>query len=220
MTLTNDPWSISRSMPAMVSEGAERLVRIRAPSTAVVMVARAPTWPRVYGRRTVGDQSDPPALALSWSSPSGLNLRRDASRFVESVRDLQQGRHIRDVQAGHDQRAQLHDTDTGSPEVQIALLTERINQLTEHLKVHKKDHHSRRGLLMLVGRRRRMLDYVRDIDVERYRADRPEARPASLSRNSNLRAGPHGSALVATSRSVQGLTINHTERQPSRLSVD
>ncbi len=64
----------------------------------------------------------------------------------------------------------LHGTDTGSPEVQIALLTDRINQLTEHLKVHKKDHHSRRGLLMLVGRRRRMLDYVRDRDVERYRA--------------------------------------------------
>ena len=63
----------------------------------------------------------------------------------------------------------LHDSDTGSPEVQIALLTERINHLTEHLKVHKKDHHSRRGLLMLVGRRRRLLDYVRDNDVERYR---------------------------------------------------
>jgi small subunit ribosomal protein S15 len=62
-----------------------------------------------------------------------------------------------------------HDTDTGSPEVQIALLTERIAHLTEHLKMHKKDHHSRRGLLMLVGRRRRMLDYVRSIDVERYR---------------------------------------------------
>jgi len=64
----------------------------------------------------------------------------------------------------------LHDSDTGSPEVQIAILTERINHLTEHLKVHKKDHHSRRGLLMLVGRRRRMLDYVKNIDVERYRA--------------------------------------------------
>ncbi|MEO5725191.1 MAG: 30S ribosomal protein S15 [Ilumatobacteraceae bacterium] len=63
----------------------------------------------------------------------------------------------------------LHGTDTGSPEVQIALLTSRINHLTEHLKMHKKDHHSRRGLLMLVGRRRRMLDYVRNIDVERYR---------------------------------------------------
>ena len=64
----------------------------------------------------------------------------------------------------------LHDSDTGSPEVQIALLSDRINHLTDHLKVHKKDHHSRRGLLMLVGRRRRMLDYVNKNDVERYRA--------------------------------------------------
>ena len=60
-------------------------------------------------------------------------------------------------------------SDTGSPEVQIALLTDRINHLTEHLKVHKKDHHSRRGLLMLVGQRRRLLDYVRKNNVERYR---------------------------------------------------
>ena len=59
--------------------------------------------------------------------------------------------------------------DTGSPEVQIALLTKRINHLNEHLKVHKKDHHSRRGLLMLVGRRRNLLDYVKNNDVERYR---------------------------------------------------
>ncbi|MGZ4681939.1 MAG: 30S ribosomal protein S15 [Acidimicrobiales bacterium] len=64
----------------------------------------------------------------------------------------------------------LHETDTGSPEVQIALLSDRINHLTEHLKVHKKDHHSRRGLLMLVGRRRRLRDYVKKNDVERYRA--------------------------------------------------
>jgi small subunit ribosomal protein S15 len=64
----------------------------------------------------------------------------------------------------------VHETDTGSPEVQIALLSDRINHLTEHLKVHKKDHHSRRGLLMLVGRRRRLLDYVKKNDVERYRA--------------------------------------------------
>jgi small subunit ribosomal protein S15 len=64
----------------------------------------------------------------------------------------------------------LHDTDTGSPEVQVALLTGRINHLTEHLKNHKKDHHGRRGLLMLVGRRRRLLDYVKENDVERYRA--------------------------------------------------
>lgn len=63
----------------------------------------------------------------------------------------------------------LAESDTGSPEVQIALLTARITHLTEHLKVHKKDHHSRRGLLMLVGQRRRLLDYVSDNDVERYR---------------------------------------------------
>ena len=63
-----------------------------------------------------------------------------------------------------------HETDTGSPEVQIALLTARINELNEHLKVHKKDHHSRRGLLKLVGQRRRLQTYLRNNDVERYRA--------------------------------------------------
>ena len=63
-----------------------------------------------------------------------------------------------------------HEGDTGSPEVQIAILTERINQLTEHLKVHKKDNHSRRGLLKMVGKRRKMLDYLAKKDVERYRA--------------------------------------------------
>jgi small subunit ribosomal protein S15 len=63
----------------------------------------------------------------------------------------------------------LHESDTGSPEVQIGLLTHRISYLTEHLKIHKKDHHSRRGLLMLVGRRRRLLDYVKNKDVQRYR---------------------------------------------------
>ena len=64
----------------------------------------------------------------------------------------------------------LHETDTGSPEVQIALLTERINHLTEHLKVHKGDHHTRRGLMKLIGQRRRLQNYVRNNDVERYRA--------------------------------------------------
>jgi len=63
-----------------------------------------------------------------------------------------------------------HDSDTGSPEVQIAILTERITYLTEHFKVHKKDHHSRRGLLKIVGQRRRLLDYLKKKDVERYRA--------------------------------------------------
>jgi small subunit ribosomal protein S15 len=61
-------------------------------------------------------------------------------------------------------------TDTGKTEVQVALLTERINQLTDHLRTHKKDHHSRRGLLMLVGQRRRLLDYLQRDDLERYRS--------------------------------------------------
>ena len=63
-----------------------------------------------------------------------------------------------------------HETDTGSPEVQIAILTERITQLTEHLKVHPKDNHSRRGLLKMVGKRRSLLDYLAKKDIERYRA--------------------------------------------------
>jgi small subunit ribosomal protein S15 len=67
------------------------------------------------------------------------------------------------------EKYKLHDADTGSPEVQIGLLTYRIQYLTEHLKIHTKDHHSRRGLLMLVGRRRRLLNYVRKSDVQRYR---------------------------------------------------
>lgn len=64
----------------------------------------------------------------------------------------------------------LHDHDTGSPEVQVAILTERINELTEHLRRHKKDHHSRRGLLKMVGKRRRLLQYLRSRDPERYQA--------------------------------------------------
>ncbi len=63
-----------------------------------------------------------------------------------------------------------HDTDTGSPEVQVALLTARIQQLTDHLRSHRKDYHSRRGLLMMVGRRRRLLNYLSSKDIDRYRA--------------------------------------------------
>ncbi len=63
-----------------------------------------------------------------------------------------------------------HESDTGSPEVQVALMTERIAYLTEHLRTHKKDHHTRRGLLMLVGKRRRLLNYLSRQDVERYRS--------------------------------------------------
>ncbi len=62
-----------------------------------------------------------------------------------------------------------HEGDTGSPEVQVAILTRRINELTEHFKEHKKDHHSRRGLLMLVGQRRRLLNYLKEMDIKRYR---------------------------------------------------
>lgn len=64
----------------------------------------------------------------------------------------------------------VHDQDSGSPEVQVALLTNRITELTEHFKTHTKDHHSRRGLLKLVGRRRRLLDYLKRQDLDRYRA--------------------------------------------------
>lgn len=64
----------------------------------------------------------------------------------------------------------LHDSDTGSPEAQVALLSKRISNLTEHLKSHKQDHHSRRGLLLLVGRRKRLLKYLAETDIERYRS--------------------------------------------------
>jgi small subunit ribosomal protein S15 len=68
------------------------------------------------------------------------------------------------------EKYKLHDGDTGSPEVQVAILTERINHLNDHLKDHKKDHHSRRGLLKMVGQRRGLLNYLQEKDIERYRA--------------------------------------------------
>ncbi len=67
-------------------------------------------------------------------------------------------------------RYRLHDADTGSPEVQVAILSERITYLTDHFKVHAKDHHSRRGLIKLVGQRRRLLNYLKNKDIDRYRA--------------------------------------------------
>ena len=76
---------------------------------------------------------------------------------------------LADAKTGVIQQHRLHDTDTGSPEVQIALLSQRIEYLTEHFKVHKKDHHSRRGLLKLVGQRRQLLDYLKRENVDRYR---------------------------------------------------
>ncbi len=74
-----------------------------------------------------------------------------------------------DAKSGVITKYRQHEKDTGSPEVQIALLSQRIDYLTEHFKVHKKDHHSRRGLLKLVGQRRRLLDYLKKSSVERYR---------------------------------------------------
>jgi small subunit ribosomal protein S15 len=76
----------------------------------------------------------------------------------------------RDRKSGIIGTYKTHDGDTGSPEVQVALLSERINYLTEHFKVHAKDHHSRRGLLRMVGKRRRLLDYLKDKDTARYKA--------------------------------------------------
>ena len=100
------------------------------------------------------------AICYPFSSPPG---RRGRPAQQEST-PLKHAR-----QDGHDHRHRLHETDTGSPEVQVALLTGRINHLTEHLKMHRGDHHTRRGLMKLIGRRRRLLDYVKDNDVERYR---------------------------------------------------
>ncbi len=77
---------------------------------------------------------------------------------------------IKEVKTSIIETYRIHETDTGSPEVQIAMLTERINHLNEHLKMHKKDHHSRRGLLKMVGKRRGLLDYLMKNDIERYRA--------------------------------------------------
>ena len=84
-----------------------------------------------------------------------------------------------------DRQARPHETDTGSPEVQIAMLTTRINDLTEHLRTHQKDHYSRRGLLKLVGRRRRFLNYLQKQDLEGYRALIKELGLQALARHSN-----------------------------------
>ena len=78
--------------------------------------------------------------------------------------------HYETKKQGVVEKFRTHERDTGSPEVQVAIFTERIRQLTEHLKTHKKDHHSRRGLLLLVGKRRRLLNYLNRSDVGRYRA--------------------------------------------------
>ena len=99
--------------------------------------------------------------------PAPLSVRRLAlPGRLENVRPLPELRTKTEIIAEH----RRHDTDTGSPEVQIAVTSERITALTEHLRGHPKDHASRRGLLKMVGRRRRLLDYLSRTDVERYRA--------------------------------------------------
>jgi small subunit ribosomal protein S15 len=103
----------------------------------------------------------PPRLAGRAAGSNAHLNTQESTRMSEKIDQAKPG-----VIAEH----RLHDTDTGSPEVQIALLRESINHLTEHLKVHKKDHHSRRGLLKLVGQRKRLQAYLRNVDVERYRA--------------------------------------------------
>ncbi len=77
---------------------------------------------------------------------------------------------LKDQKTSVIEQNRIHETDTGSPEVQVAILTERINQLTEHLKIHKKDKHSQRGLIKMVGSRRSLLKYLQKKDIERYRA--------------------------------------------------
>ena len=103
------------------------------------------------------------SLNLHVSGLSGIIL--NFGFCVEDALSLNRERKTEIVDAFH-----RHVADTGSPEVQIALLSERINYLTEHFKIHAKDHHSRRGLLKMVGQRRRLLDYLKSKDVSRYRA--------------------------------------------------
>jgi small subunit ribosomal protein S15 len=120
---------------------------------------------QVYPRRKAGLISAAPAVMVSRPakrhvySGNGFNLYR---RRILSTTKEQKSTLINQYR--------VHDADTGSPEVQIALLSNRITYLTEHFKSHAKDHHSRRGLLKLVGRRRRLLDYLKKTDVERYRS--------------------------------------------------
>jgi small subunit ribosomal protein S15 len=96
------------------------------------------------------------SFAVGTARPAGSRRKSATSRMPDKTATIAEHR--------------LHETDTGSPEVQVAILTERINHLTEHLKVHRGDHHTRRGLMKLIGKRRRLLDYVKSNDVDRYRA--------------------------------------------------
>ena len=95
--------------------------------------------------------------------PNTLAHGSVTAEFQKEVKDMRSKQELIETY-------RVHETDTGSPEVQIAILTTRINELTEHLKVHKKDNHSRRGLLKMVGKRRKLLTYLQNNDIERYRA--------------------------------------------------
>jgi len=105
----------------------------------------------------------------NWPGPGGFThpIRRAADNIERKVKPKMM---LKDQKTDVIHQNRIHETDTGSPEVQVAILTERINHLTGHLKTHKKDNHSRRGLLKMVGKRRSLLDYLQKKDVERYRA--------------------------------------------------
>ena len=103
-------------------------------------------------------------LGLTDRGPSVYSRAKSEIERIAQLMPLDPG-----AKTGVITKFRLHDSDTGSPEVQIALLSQRIEYLTEHFKVHKKDHHSRRGLLKLVGQRRRLLDYLKRSNVDRYR---------------------------------------------------
>jgi small subunit ribosomal protein S15 len=118
-------------------------------------------------RRTAHDTCG----AMPWPVRRGIILH--CIRIRENLRREEEGAYImidnvKKAEIINDYKTK--DGDTGSPEVQVAILTYRINDLNEHLKIHKKDHHSRRGLLKMVGQRRNLLNYLRDKDIERYRA--------------------------------------------------
>ena len=113
--------------------------------------------PTVYSLQSIASMSPPRAV--------GLHVPSTIIRRIYIQMSLQ-----KDEKTTIIDQYRTHEGDTGSAEVQIALLSARINQLTEHLKQHKKDHHSRRGLLMMVGQRRRLLNYLSKVDIERYRS--------------------------------------------------
>ena len=163
MMLTNEPLSTDSDRGSTTARSPYAFVR---PSVSIALipaecreanVASGVSIPAVHRGETSGAMPSgrfPPATATS--AGNGPDWKATGKATMQPKNE---------IIAAHKQS----DSDTGSPEVQIALLTARINHLTEHFKTHKKDHHSRRGLLKLVGQRRRMLDYVKNIDVERYR---------------------------------------------------